>query len=51
MAMEFIQKYSHDGKLLMQIGERGVVDTSDGTNLMLKLNDNVPFGTFLEMSP
>jgi len=26
-----IQKYSHDGKLLMQIGERGVVDTSDGT--------------------
>jgi NHL repeat len=26
-----VQKYSHDGKLLMQIGERGVVDTSDGT--------------------
>ena len=26
-----IQKYSHDGKLLMQIGVRGVVDTSDGT--------------------
>jgi hypothetical protein len=26
-----IQKYSHDGKLLMQIGKRGVVDTSDGT--------------------
>jgi DNA-binding beta-propeller fold protein YncE len=26
-----IQKYSHDGKLLMQIGERGVVDTSDGS--------------------
>src|ERR1700690_1544835 len=26
-----IQKYSHGGKLLMQIGNRGVVDTSDGT--------------------
>jgi DNA-binding beta-propeller fold protein YncE len=26
-----IQKYSHDGKLLTQIGNRGVVDTSDGT--------------------
>ena len=26
-----IQKYSHDGKLLMQIGKRGVFDTSDGT--------------------
>src|ERR1700693_811885 len=27
-----IQKYSHDGKLLMQIGKRGVFDTSDGTS-------------------
>jgi DNA-binding beta-propeller fold protein YncE len=26
-----IQKYSHDGKLLMQIGKRGGFDTSDGT--------------------
>jgi hypothetical protein len=26
-----IQKYSHDGKLMMQIGKRGVLDTSDGT--------------------
>jgi DNA-binding beta-propeller fold protein YncE len=26
-----IQKYSHEGKLLLQIGKRGVVDTSDGT--------------------
>jgi DNA-binding beta-propeller fold protein YncE len=26
-----IQKYSTDGKLLLQIGTRGVVDTSDGT--------------------
>jgi hypothetical protein len=26
-----IQKYSHDGSLVMQIGKRGIVDTSDGT--------------------
>jgi len=26
-----VQKYSHDGNLLLQIGTRGVVDTSDGT--------------------
>jgi hypothetical protein len=26
-----IQKYSHDGRLLMEIGKRGVADTSDGT--------------------
>ncbi len=26
-----VQKYSHEGKLLMTIGTRGVVDTSDGT--------------------
>jgi DNA-binding beta-propeller fold protein YncE len=26
-----IQKYSHDGRLLMQIGMQGVFDTSDGT--------------------
>ena len=26
-----IQEYTHDGKLLMQIGNRGVADTSDGT--------------------
>jgi DNA-binding beta-propeller fold protein YncE len=26
-----IQKYSHDGRLMMQIGKRGAVDTSDGT--------------------
>ncbi len=25
-----IQKYSHDGKLLLQIGKRGLFDTSDG---------------------
>ena len=27
----FIQKYSHDGKLLMQIGVKGKVDSADGT--------------------
>ena len=26
-----VQKYSHDGKLLLQIGKRGVVDSDDGT--------------------
>jgi NHL repeat-containing protein len=26
-----IQKYGHNGKLMMQIGKRGAVDTSDGT--------------------
>ena len=26
-----IQKYSHEGKLLLQIGKRGLFDTSDGT--------------------
>ncbi len=26
-----IQKYTHDGKLLLQIGTKGVYDTSDGT--------------------
>ena len=29
-----IQKYSHSGELLMQIGTRGVVDTDDGTAVM-----------------
>ena len=29
-----IQKYSHSGELLMQIGTRGVVDTADGTAVM-----------------
>ena len=26
-----VQKWTHDGKLLLQIGKRGVVDTTDGT--------------------
>ena len=29
-----IQKYSHSGEMLMQIGTRGVVDTADGTAIM-----------------
>jgi DNA-binding beta-propeller fold protein YncE len=33
-----VQKYSHDGKLLLQIGKRGVVDTSDGTQKGKSLN-------------
>jgi DNA-binding beta-propeller fold protein YncE len=35
-----IQKYSHAGKLLMQIGKRGVVDTSDGTLTGRPLNSS-----------
>jgi hypothetical protein len=33
-----IQKYSHAGKLLLQIGKRGVFDTSDGTRRGKSLN-------------
>ena len=33
-----IQKYTHDGKLLLQIGKRGVFDTSDGTIKGKRLN-------------
>ena len=33
-----IQKYSHDGKLLLQIGKRGVFDTADGTAKGKRLN-------------
>ena len=33
-----VQKYSHDGKLLLQIGKRGVVDTDDGTQKGKSLN-------------
>ena len=35
-----IQKYSHDGDLLMQIGTRGVLDTSDGTVTGQSLNSS-----------
>jgi DNA-binding beta-propeller fold protein YncE len=33
-----IQKYSHDGKLLLQIGKLGVYDSSDGTEKGTALN-------------
>jgi len=33
-----IQKWSHEGKLLLQIGKRGVFDTSDGTAKGTPLN-------------
>jgi DNA-binding beta-propeller fold protein YncE len=38
-----IQKYSHDGsKLLLQIGKKGVFDSSDGTVKGQPLNSNAP---------
>jgi hypothetical protein len=38
-----IQKYSHDGrKMLLQIGKKGVVDSSDGTVKGRPLNSNAP---------
>ena len=37
----FVQKYTHDGrKLLLQIGKKGVVDSSDGTIKGKPLNSN-----------
>ena len=33
-----VQKYAHDGKLLLQIGTRGVFDSSDGTRRGQPLN-------------
>ena len=33
-----VQKYTHDGKLLLQIGTKGVFDTSDGTRNGTPLN-------------
>lgn len=35
-----IQKYTHDGKLLLQIGKKGVFDTSDGTKKGAPLNSS-----------
>jgi DNA-binding beta-propeller fold protein YncE len=35
-----LQKYSHDGKLLLQIGKKGVVDSSDGTLKGTALNSS-----------
>ena len=38
-----VQKYTHDGsKLLLQIGKKGVVDSSDGTVKGKPLNSNAP---------
>ena len=36
----FVQKYSHDVKLLLQIGKSGVFDSSDGTAKGKPLNSN-----------
>ncbi len=36
----FVQKFSHDGKLLLQIGKSGVFDSSDGTAQGKPLNSN-----------
>jgi sugar lactone lactonase YvrE len=36
----FVQKFSHDGKLLLQIGKSGVFDSSDGTAKGKPLNSN-----------
>jgi DNA-binding beta-propeller fold protein YncE len=36
----FVQKYSHDGKLLLQIGKSGFFDSSDGTAKGKPLNSN-----------
>lgn len=36
----YVQKYSREGKLLMQIGRSGVVDSSDGTVKGKPLNSN-----------
>ncbi len=36
----YVQKYSRDGKLLLQIGKSGVVDSSDGTVKGKPLNSN-----------
>lgn len=33
-----VQKYTHDGKLLLQIGKKGVFDTADGTKRGQPLN-------------
>ena len=35
-----VQKYSHDGKLLLQVGRKGVYDTADGTEKGRPLNSD-----------
>ena len=49
-----LQKYTHAGKLLMEIGKRGVVDTSDGTGKGKSLNASrtlLFFPSGLEIDP
>jgi sugar lactone lactonase YvrE len=49
-----VQKYSHDGKrLLLQIGKKGVLDSSDGTDKGKPLNSNaaqffMPSGIYVD---
>jgi hypothetical protein len=49
-----VQKYSHDGsKLLQQIGKKGVLDSSDGTEKGTPLNSNaarfhMPSGLYVD---
>ncbi len=35
-----VQKWTHDGKMLLQVGKRGVFDTADGTNKGPGLNSS-----------
>ena len=35
-----VQKYTHDGKLLLQVGQKGVYDTADGTEKGKPLNSD-----------
>jgi len=49
-----LQKYTHAGKLLLEIGKRGVVDTSDGTGKGKSLNASrtlLFFPSGLEIDP
>jgi hypothetical protein len=41
-----IQKYGHDGKLLMQIGKKGVVDTSGGLSWSMSVTGKVTGSKF-----
>ena len=48
-----VQKYSHDGKMLQQIGKKGVLDSSDGTEKGTPLNSNaaqfhMPSGIYVD---
>ena len=45
-----IQKYSHEGKFLLQIGKRGVFDSTDGTSKGKALNSIQPSSSTLPVS-